>query len=332
MGINHPGSQEVKMAIVGVETAVFGVSDLERCKTFFDDLGLSLAEASDLHADYRLAEGSHVVVRALDDVTLPPPFSEGSGICQVIWGVDDQHALDLLESDLRSDREVVKGPDGTIYCKDDVGLSVGFRLFQRTALVSEKELINAPGRAERWNTHRKWFDRAKPQLIHHVVFGCAEFEKAALFYRDRLKFRITDVARSRGIFLRADGRSDHHNVFWMKSDQPRFVHISFGVENLDELLAGANHMQRQSWSSKLGLGRHRISSTIYFYVESPAGGEAEYSADTDCLDDRWEPRVWEPLFGNQHWVADLPEFLAKQPARDVRMLADEAPELAALPK
>jgi hypothetical protein len=44
--------------------------------------------------------------------------------------------------------------------------------------------------------------------------------------------------------MRSDGRSDHHNIFWMKSEEPRFVHISFGVENLDELLAGANHMQR----------------------------------------------------------------------------------------
>ena len=89
-----------------------------------------------------------------------------------------------------------------------------------------------------------------------------------------------------------------------------------------------NNMQRRGWSSKLGLGRHRISSTIYFYIENPAGGEAEYSADTDCLDDNWQPRIWEPLFGNQHWVADLPAFLATPPREDVRPLADEMPELA----
>ncbi len=69
----------------------------------------------------------------------------------------------------------------------------------------------------------------------------------------------------------------------MKSEEPRFVHISFGVENLDELLAGANHMQRQEWASKLGLGRHRISSTIYFYIESRAGGEAESHSEENIL-------------------------------------------------
>jgi hypothetical protein len=89
--------------------------------------------------------------------------------------------------------------------------------------------------------------------------------------------------------------------------------------------------QRQEWASKLGLGRHRISSTIYFYIESPAGGEAEYSADTDCLDDRLRPRLWGPLFGKQHWIADLPEFLTKRPDEDVRLLAEEQSDLVNIP-
>src|ERR1700738_4202624 len=35
-----------------------------------------------------------------------------------------------------------------------------------------------------------------------------------------------------------------------------------------------------------------------------------------------------PLFGNQHWIADLPEFLTKGPDEDVRLLAEQQPELA----
>jgi hypothetical protein len=72
--------------------------------------------------------------------------------------------------------------------------------------------------------------------------------------------------------------------------------------DIDDKAQAGEAMQRQEWTSKLGLGRHRISSTIYFYIESPAGGAAEYSADTDCL---WQPRIWGPLFGNQHWIVDL---------------------------
>ena len=91
-------------------------------------------------------------------------------------------------------------------------------------------------------------------------------------------------------------------------------------------------MQRTGWTSNLGLGRHRLSSTIYAYINNPAGGEAEYSADTDCLDDRWQPRIWNPPFANQHWVANLPEFLIKHPEEDVRLLVEVDPELARIPE
>ena len=316
------------MAINGVETVLFGVDDLEVCRRFFTDFGLSVDFESKTEIGFKLPEGSRVILRRVDDPSLPPPYIEGLGAREVIWGVNSQEALDELEADLKRDRSVVKDSDGTLHTRDDYGLAIGFRIFHRQPLPSVEELINSPGRPERWNEHRKWYNCAKPQLIHHVVFGCSDLEKSIAFYRNRLKFRITDIARDRGVFFRAEGRNDHHNIFWAKTGKPQFLHISFGVQNIDELLAGANHMQRQSWKSKLGLGRHRISSTLYFYIASPAGGEAEYSADTDCLDDSWQPRIWEPLFGNQHWVAALPPFLETPPTEDVRLLADEHPDLA----
>jgi catechol 2,3-dioxygenase-like lactoylglutathione lyase family enzyme len=316
------------MAINGVETAVFGVDDIQLCRRFLGDFGLEEVETSSQQVRFKLAEGSNVILRRSDDPDLPKPFAAGPGIRQVIWGVDSLGALDEIAKDLSRDRHVEVEPDGTVLTVDDMGLAIGFRVFDRQKLKAEVDLVNSPGRSDRWNRHRNWYDKAKPKLIHHVVFGYPDLQKPIAFYRDRLKFRITDIARDRGVFLRAEGRSDHHNIFWMKSDQPRFVHISFGVENIDELLAGANHMQRAGWKSKLGLGRHRISSTLYFYIESPTGGEAEYSADTDCLDDAWEPRIWEPMFGNQYWVAALPQFLETAPRADVKLLADEFPDLA----
>ena len=316
------------MPINGVQTAVFGVEDLELCNRFFTDFGLKVSSKTESAISYRLPEGSYVLLKRSNDISLPPAYSPGSGIREVIWGVDTQIALDEIEAELKKDRSVTKDPDGTLHSADDLGLAIGFRQFKRQSLPARDEQINSPGRSARWNKHRDWYEKATPQLIYHVVFGCSDLDKPVGFYRDRLKFRITDVARDRGVFFRAQGRSDHHNIFWARSDKPQFLHISFGVENLDELLAGANDMQRKGWKSKLGLGRHRISSTLYFYIQSPAGGEAEYSADPDCLDDSWQPRIWEPLFGNEHWVAALPEFLATPPKQDVNLLADERPDLA----
>ena len=316
------------MPINGVQTAIFGVDDFGLCDKFFADFGLKVASKSDDVITYRLPEGSFVVLKKSDDPSLPPAYSPGSGIREVIWGVTSADDLNEIETELKKDRTVTKDADGTLHSVDDLGLALGFRIFERQPLLAKDDPVNSPGRSARWNRHRTWYEKATPQLIYHVVFGCSDLDKPVGFYRDRLKFRITDVARDRGVFFRAQGRSDHHNIFWARTGKPQFLHISFGVENLDELLAGANDMQRKGWHSKLGLGRHRISSTLYFYIESPAGGEAEYSADPDCLDDSWQPRIWEPLFGNQHWVAALPEFLATAPKEDVHLLAEERPDLA----
>jgi hypothetical protein len=100
----------------------------------------------------------------------------------------------------------------------------------------------------------------------------------------------------------------------------------FGGENLDELLAGANHMQRQEWASKLGLGRHRISSTISIsraqQVEQQNIPPILIALTIDCSRD----------FGDLcsaisigSWI--FPEFLTKRPDEDVRLFAQEQSEL-----
>jgi hypothetical protein len=53
----------------------------------------------------------------------------------------------------------------------------------------------------------------------------------------------------------------------------------------------------------------------------PAGGEAEYGADADCLDDSWVPREFiEPLFAYSHFVHNLPPFLMPNPSWNFRYI------------
>jgi hypothetical protein len=106
----------------------------------------------------------------------------------------------------------------------------------------------------------------------------------------------------------------------------RFRHANFGVEDIDEIMLGANYMTRRGWEpSHLGLGRHRIDSALFYYLPCPAGGEAEYGADADYVDNAWVPRDWiDPLFGFAHFVHNLPDFLAKTPDWQVSYLTSES--------
>jgi hypothetical protein len=146
----------------------------------------------------------------------------------------------------------------------------------------------------------------------HVVFFTRDYVGSYEFYRDYLDFRYTDHNKGVGIFARTDGGYEHHHIFWVNCDLPfapddhGFMHIAFAVDDIDELMLGANIMEKKGWkntsmNSSGGISRHRITSAIYYYVDNPCGGEAEYNADSDYLDDNWVPRAWDFKFGSLLW-------------------------------
>jgi catechol 2,3-dioxygenase-like lactoylglutathione lyase family enzyme len=316
------------MAILGVETALYGVDDLDRSTKFFEDFGLTLTSRDASGSIFTLSNGSHVVLRKSDDPLLPKPWYDGPGVRETVWGVDSAEALDELVRGL-SDRPVRRDNDGTAHFTGDDGMNQALRVFHPKPLETVLDPLNAPGRVGRLNQPRRWRRRARPKQIDHVVFTVTNFEKSFAFFRDRLKFRLADYQRGFGIFARADGSHEHHNIYFLNAERipggkPSFAHIALGVEDIDEIMVGANHMQAQGWITEgrgglHGLGRHRISSALFYYLPNPAGGDAEYHADSDYADEHWVPRDWEPLFGTAIWMTDLPHFMPKEPSWDVKI-------------
>ncbi|MFY9352344.1 VOC family protein [Sphingobium sp.] len=320
------------MAILGIETLIYGVDDVALSRRFFEDFGLAIEHATEAEARFRLPEGSAVVIRSLADPDLPPSPIEGAGVRQVIWGVDSEQALDALAADLSRDCDVRRSDDGTVHFQAGFGIPMGLRLFRKRPVLCAPEPANAPGRTERLNRPRRWRTRAYPKGLSHVVFAVPDFESGTAFMRDRLGFRLSDEQVGFGMYLRADGSNNHHNFLLLNATAPlpgmdgklRFHHANFAVEDLDEIMIGANHMDRRGWEpSHAGLGRHRIDSALFYYLPCPAGGEAEYGADSDCVDDGWVPRRWpEPLFAYAHFVHNLPPFLRQPPRWKIDYMTD----------
>jgi catechol 2,3-dioxygenase-like lactoylglutathione lyase family enzyme len=322
------------MAINGIETVVYGVDDVALCTRFFEDFGLPLEEKTADEARFRLPEGSHVVLRHVKHPSSPESKLLGTGVHETIWGVDSEASLESLVKSLGRDRDIRRDSDGTAHLLGDDGLALGLRVYRKLPITSAPDPINSPGRANRVNTHRKWKPRARPKTLQHVVFRVPDFEASWAFYRDRLGFRLSDVQRTFGIYARAPGTNDHHNVFFMNAHLPfpgfngelRFDHANFGVEDLDEVMIGSNHMQRQGWEPSVwGLGRHRISSAVFLYLPCPTGGQAEYGADSDVIDDNWVPRVWSPMFGFFSFVTNMAPFMLEPAAWEVDFVEGYTP-------
>ena len=307
------------MAILGVAEIVFGVDDLELCTRFWKDFGLVPVSSDATQSVFEVASGSKVTVRRRDDARLPPQYFEWPGIRETIWGVDTADNLEALVSNLSTDRVVTRDADGTARFYADDGQPLGLRVWNKREVLSQPDPVNAPGCIQRLNQHRKWRQRALPKTINHVVFFSTDYVAAFEFYRARLGFRLADHSKGLGVFARADGTFEHHSIFWVNADLPitprknGYMHTAFGLEDIDEVMLGANQMAEKGWVNKSmnssgGLSRHRISSAIYYYVDNPNGGEAEYHADTDYVDDNWVPRAWDWKFGAVLWAHQMPPF------------------------
>jgi catechol 2,3-dioxygenase-like lactoylglutathione lyase family enzyme len=307
------------MSILGAAEVIFGVDDLELCTRFWSDFGLQPVSQNGTESVFEVASGSRVRVRLRNDKQLPAAYYDWCGIRETIWGVDTAANLEKLAENLSRDRSIVRDEEGTLHFHADDGQPLGLRVWNKHPVTSQPDPVNAPGCIQRLNQHRKWRQRARPKTINHVVFFSKDYVGAFEFYRDRLGFRLADHSKGLGVFARADGANEHHNIFWVNADLPitpgkdGYMHTAFGLEDIDEVMLGANIMAEKGWVNKSmnssgGLSRHRISSAIYYYIDNPNGGEAEYHADTDYIDDNWVPRAWDWKFGALLWSHHAPPF------------------------
>lgn len=321
------------MAIVGIERLIYGVNDLEASTRFFEDFGLEQEKGAGEAVTFILPEGSRVVLLPIGHPSLPKDSEvSGQGVQEIVWGVDCAEALDALVDGLTLELEVTREKDGVARFVPNFGVPMGLRVFVKRPVICAPDPLNAPGHIRRLNQHRKWRRRARPKVIAHAVFAVPNFDTAYRFMVDKLNFRLTDAQRGFGMYLRADGTNNHHNFLLLNANAPlpemdgtvKFHHANFGVEDIDEMMVGANQMVRRGWeASHFGVGRHRIDSALFYYLPCPAGGEAEYGADSDCVDDSWVPRDWDqPLFAYAQHVHNLPPFLHEEPVWHFNYVTD----------
>lgn len=323
------------MAIIGIERLIYGVEDVAESTRFFTDFGLEPVDADGEGAHLGLANGARIVILPLGHPDLPSDTKvEGQGVQQVVWGVDCDASLVRL-TDRLAGAVAVTRDDDLVRFTTPFGVPMALRVWKPRPLACLVDPANAPGRIERLNRPRRWRFQAVPRMINHTVFAVPDYDNAHGFMIDVLGFRLTDRQNGFGNYLRADGTHNHHNILLLNADAPfpgvdgklRFHHANFALEDIDEMMIAVNNMRRKGWQpSDQGLGRHRIDSALFYYLPCPAGGEAEYGADADYVDDNWVPREWiNPLFAYAHWVHDLPPFLMQEPEWDFRYLTGIEP-------
>lgn len=268
------------MSIEGIDRIVHGVEDLAVCRKFFLDWGLKLVREDANGLDFETLNGCEVMIRKADDPSLPPAVERGSTLRQVIWGVHSESTLAAL---------------GKTPAVDPTGIGLGFRVSRKRPVEIAGTPSNVWGHAARIDHPSPVYDRAEPVEVGHVVFFTDALEETSAFYQ-RLGFHLSDRYPGRGHFLRCSPCGGHHDLFLLQTPEAKrgLNHVAFTVRDLHEVVGGGLNMSRHGWETQIGPGRHPISSALFWYVKSPAGGLAEYFADEDVLTEKWQPRDFQP--------------------------------------
>ena len=281
------------MAVIGLDSVVFTAPDMARARAYFTDWGLRKVSSGKAGAVFETEIGSRIILRPRGAKNLPPVAAKGMNYREMIWGVGSKRELARLAREIATDREVTEDSDGTIHCLDPNGLGLGFRVWRHTRNFRPRRTpVNISGKIERVDQRSTIFARARPLRMGHIGFVIPDLKAAETFYHDRLGFPVSDrYAGGAALFLRCAAENEHHNLFLIRSRDgaTRFDHIAFEVRDIHEVFGGGLYFDRRGWSTRVGPGRHPVSSAYFWYFNGPCDGAMEYYCDSDWLTDNWKP-------------------------------------------
>jgi len=128
--------------------------------------------------------------------------------------------------------------------------------------------------------------------IGHGVLNTPKFDETIAWFRDTLGFICSDDVYAEdkenliGSFNRLDRGDDfvdHHVFFCLRHEKTGLNHLSFEVQDIDDVAMGHQYLKQFDYEHMWGLGRHVLGSQVYDYWADPWRRVHEHWADSDRL-------------------------------------------------
>ena len=152
--------------------------------------------------------------------------------------------------------------------------------------------------------------------IGHLVLHSTDLENALAWYRDKLGLLCSDDVYAGSpdhliaSFNRLDRGAefvDHHVLMVSRGARAGLNHVSFEVQDVDDVMAGHEYLRGKGYRAMWGVGRHYLGSQIFDYWQDPWGRIHEHWTDTDVLDASYQAQAFEVQEGfSSQWGEDAP--------------------------
>jgi len=157
--------------------------------------------------------------------------------------------------------------------------------------------------------------------LGHVVLGVSDISRTWAWYQSRFGLLLSDDVRApngdvAALFIRCDRGDrlvDHHmlNFASIPGVPPQFHHCAYEVADLDDLMAGSNHLTAVGYRHDWGIGRHFLGSQVFDYWRDPWGHRIEHWTDGDVFDASSPVNVTDiaMMLGHQWGPPSPPDFV-----------------------
>ena len=157
--------------------------------------------------------------------------------------------------------------------------------------------LNMGNRFERiGQTQRIEQGPSRVKRFGHLALNVSDVGASLAWYQERFGILASDRVCLApdfpvAIFTRCDRGAlpaDHHSILLASSltsnGESGLNHVSWEVTDIDDVLAGSEHLARQGRTHEWGVGRHLLGSQVFDYWRDPWGQIHEHWTDGDQFD------------------------------------------------
>jgi catechol 2,3-dioxygenase-like lactoylglutathione lyase family enzyme len=267
----------------------FSAPDLQQMQTFLEEFGMQRAPSSDGRLHMRGCGGApflHVTEQG------------EAGFAGIGFRAENLEDLATLAASEGVAIEPLDAPGGgsVVRLSDPDGHRVEVvagQIFDAPAEFPPREAWNSLASRTRLRTvKRTGQGPAHVARLGHAVLNVADFRASETWYKSRFGLITSDEIAlapefSIGAFMRCDRGdqpTDHHTLFLLQNPKgPGLNHAAFEVRDLDDLMAGHDHLKSADRTLAWGVGRHILGSQVFDYWRDPWGHILEHWTDGDLL-------------------------------------------------